>query len=173
MAETALVVLFPELEPVIGALRRDHTGDGARGMPPHATLIYPFADAADVAERRATVGAALSRFAPFEVRFAETARFPDVVYVKPEPSEPFVAMTRTLMRAFPEFPPYGGRVAGIVPHVTVANGDEALLDRVEAEVAPKLKLGLTARVERAWLVEDTPAGWRRHTPFPLERRTIG
>jgi hypothetical protein len=27
-----------------------------------------------------------------------------------------------------------------------------------------------SRVERAWLVEDTADGWRRHTAFPLERR---
>jgi hypothetical protein len=41
MAETALVVLLPELEPLIGGWRRRYTGDSARGMPPHVTLIFP------------------------------------------------------------------------------------------------------------------------------------
>ena len=38
MAETALVVLIPELEPLIGDWRRRYTGDGGRDMPPHVTL---------------------------------------------------------------------------------------------------------------------------------------
>jgi len=48
MAETALVVLLPELEPLIGGWRQRHTGDGARGMPPHVTLVAPFADSSQV-----------------------------------------------------------------------------------------------------------------------------
>jgi hypothetical protein len=32
------------------------------------------------------------------------------------------------------------------------------------------QLPVRARVERGWLVENTPAGWRRHTAFPLDRR---
>ena len=50
MAETAVVVLFPELDALIGTLRRANTRDGAREMPPHATLLYPFADAGAVAD---------------------------------------------------------------------------------------------------------------------------
>ena len=67
MAETALVVLIPELEPLIGDWRRRYTGDGARDMPPHVTLIYPFADAAAVDKRLETVARVLSAFGPFPV----------------------------------------------------------------------------------------------------------
>ena len=45
MAETALVVVIPELEPLVAAWRDRLTADGPRGMPPHVTLLYPFADA--------------------------------------------------------------------------------------------------------------------------------
>ena len=67
MAETAVVILLPELEPLIGGWRRRYTGDGARGMPPHVTLIIPFADSADLDDRLGPLGRALAAFAPFDV----------------------------------------------------------------------------------------------------------
>jgi 2'-5' RNA ligase len=136
-------------------------------MPPHVTLIFPFADSADVDPLIPAVGAELEAFAPFAVAFRDTGRFPGTLYLEPEPAAPFVAMTEALVQAFPEFPLYAGEFEEIVPHVSVAQGDEALLDRVE-EGLPALG-DVTARVERAWLVEDRPEGWRRHTAFPLDR----
>ena len=168
MAEAAVVVLLPELEPLIGGWRRRHTADGARGMPPHVTLISPFADSSDVDQLLAALGRALAPFGPFEFALRETARFPGYLYLRPEPDEPFVAMTETLAHAFPAFTPYDGEFADIVPHVTVAQGDEDVLAAAERELRPQLPVRL--RVERAWLVDDTPGGWRRRTAFPLERR---
>jgi hypothetical protein len=78
-------------------------------------------------------------------------------------------MTEALESAFPEFPPYAGEFDDIVPHVTVAQADEEVLAGIERELAPQLPV--RARVERGWLVENTPVGWRRHTAFPLDRRT--
>lgn len=169
MAGTAVVVLLPELEPLIGGWRRRYTGDGARGMPPHVTLIIPFADSADLDDRLGPLGRALGAFAPFDVVVTETARFPGLLYLRPEPEEPFLAMTETVESAFPEFPPYAGEFDDIVPHVTVAQADEEVLGGIERELVPQLPV--KARVERGWLVENTPVGWRRHTAFPLDRRT--
>jgi 2'-5' RNA ligase len=168
MAETALVVLVPELEPLIGAWRRDHTSDGACGMPPHVTLIYPFADSSEVGPYLPELAEELGRFSPFELAFRGTRRFPETLYLEPEPAEPFVAMTQALASAFPDFPPYGGQLDEIVPHASIAQGGEPLFARVEDEVVPRLPVSV--RVERAWLMEDTSAGWRRHTAFPLNRR---
>jgi 2'-5' RNA ligase len=168
MAETAVVVLLPELETLIGAWRRRHTVDGARGMPPHVTLISPFADSSDVDELLAPLGRALSSFTPFEFELRETARFPGFLYLRPEPGQAFVAITEALAEAFPGFPPYAGEFADIVPHVTAAQGDDDVLAAAEQDLRPQLPV--RSRVERAWLVEDTPGGWRRRTAFPLERR---
>jgi len=169
MAETAVVVLLPELEPLIGGWRQCYTADGARGMPPHVTLIFPFADSTDLTDRLGPLVQVFGAAAPFEVTLAETARFPDLVYLRPDPEEAFVAMTEALVAAFPEFPRYAGAVEEIIPHVTVAEADEAVLAGIERKLVPHLPM--RSRVERAWLVENTPAGWRRHTAFPLDRRT--
>jgi 2'-5' RNA ligase len=169
LADTALVVLLPELEPLLGPWRSRLTGDGARGMPPHVTLIIPFADSSEVEQRLEAVRCVLASFSPFELALLETGRWPELLYLRPEPAEPFVAITEALVEAFPEFPSYAGEFDEIVPHVTVAQAGDEVLATVERELAAQLPV--KTRVERAWLVEDTPQGWRRHTAFALERRT--
>lgn len=168
MAETAAAVLFPELEPLVGRIRATRTEDGARGMPPHVTLLVPFADSAKVEALLPRVGRELAQFRAFDVSFDRLERWPETLYLAPEPAEPFVAMAEALMQAFPEYPPYGGAYEAIVPHLTVAHGESDGFDAIAADLAPLLPV--PARVERAWLVADEPAGWRRHTPFPLDRR---
>ena len=137
-------------------------------MPPHVTLVVPFADSSQVDGLLGRLSKLLASFAPFETALAETARFRGLLYLNPEPRESFIEMTEALAEAFPEFPPYGGEFDEVVPHVTVAQADDQVLAAAERELAPQLPV--MTRVERVWLVEDAPDGWRRHTAFPLERR---
>jgi len=167
VAQTALVVLIPELESLLGGWRRGHTNDGARGMPPHVTLTIPFADSSEVDQLLEPVRRVVGTFAPFESVLRETARFTGLLYLRPEPSEPFAALTEALLEAFPDYPPYGGEFHDVVPHVTVAKAHGEILEAAEQELQAHLPVRF--RVERVWLVEDTPQGWRRHTAFPLER----
>jgi hypothetical protein len=73
-------------------------------------------------------------------------------------------MTEALASAFPEHPPYGGQFDEIVPHATVAIGDPEALARISDQLQP---IDVRAHVERVWLFEKVPSGWRRHTAFPL------
>jgi 2'-5' RNA ligase len=168
MPETAVAVLFPELEPLVGAWRAELTRDGARGMPPHVTLLDPFADSTAVGDALPALETSLATFESFDLVFEEVAFFSDgeaTLYLRPNPAEPFVAMTEALVRAFPAWPPYGGMHDEIVPHLTIAHGDRETLERIAGELVGALPLW--GRVERAWLVENTAEGWRRHTAFPL------
>lgn len=168
MAETAVVVLLPELEPLIGDWRRRYTRDGARGMPPHVTLVIPFADTSQIDDRLGALGRLFETLAPFQVTFSATACFPGLLYLRPEPEEPFVGLTEGLIEAFPEFPPYGGEFDEIVPHATIAEADDETLAGIAQALSPHLPV--MARVDRVWVVGDTPSGWRRQTAFPLNRR---
>src|SRR5690349_7818979 len=118
MAESALVIVVPEAEPSVAALRVRHDPVAALGMPAHVTLVYPF-----VAPHRIDaavldgVRAAVATVAPFEFTLAEIRRFPRTAYLAPEPDAPFVALTRSLTNAFPEQQPYGGVHGTIVPHL--------------------------------------------------------
>jgi 2'-5' RNA ligase len=172
VSETAVVVAVADAEPLVGRFRRRYTRDGPDGMPAHITLLYPFVDADRLGDgdvRR--VADVLAAFEPLSVTFRETAFFrsPDdvVLWLRPEPSEPFVAMTEALVDAFPDYPPYGGIYDTIVPHLGIAHGDDELLGRIRAEVEPRLPL--QTWVDEAWLFERAPKGWRRRRPFSLNR----
>src|SRR5207253_2132826 len=106
----------------------------------------PFADSSGVEDKLEALGRLFASFGPFEIALGETARFPGLLYLRPEPAEPLVAITEGLVRAFPEFPPYGGEFVEIVPHVTVAlAGESAALSARAERIRSKLR---QAKIER-------------------------
>lgn len=143
-------------------MRRLHTSGGADGMPPHITLVYPFAEqVTDGILQR--LEAVLGGFPAFDVSLSATQRLEwtgdTVLSLHPDPPEPFLAMTEAIVAAFPEYPPYEGVFEEVIPHLTAAmSTDPALLDRLEAELTAGLPI--RARIEAAGLFEPTPAGWR-------------
>ncbi|WP_203416760.1 2'-5' RNA ligase family protein [Jiangella ureilytica] len=132
----------------------------------HITVLAPFLPAPDPAAL-GVVGAILAGTEPitFELRRLET--FPNgVIYLAPEPAEPFRRLTERFVAAFPQCLPYGGAFADIVPHVT--------LDQRSAEVSVEStrdRLGTTVpvtcvadRVDLAWY---EPHRCRVLTSWPL------
>ena len=170
--ETAIAIPLPELGPAIDDIRREHTNAGAEGVPAHVTLLVPFADSESLSPGDiATAATIVGRFPAFDVAF-ETFRYFDadeaVLYLAPEPSEPFVRIIEALVEAFPAYPPYGGVYSDHVPHVTVAVGERANLERFERQLASRLPL--VARVEAAWLFQrDAEERWHARDAFPLAR----
>jgi 2'-5' RNA ligase len=134
-----------------------HTPSGSKGMPAHLTLLAPFMrpeqlGASGISEMRDVV----APFRPFEVELQRTAYFDlgsrRVLYLQPEPAEPFVEMINALVRRFPEHPPYGRAGLGPRPHLTVAtSADDALLAGIEGAV--RRALPISARASEAWIVE--------------------
>lgn len=143
----ALLVPFPELLTVVEQwLERTNATGPSQGIPPHVTVLFPAPPGIDDA---------LDGFEAFDVVFRETRRFPEVVYLAPEPSEPFVAMTKAVWGRFPDWAPYEGEFPDITPHLTVAWG--ALLDEAEANVRPGLPV--RARAREALLFGEVEPGW--------------
>jgi 2'-5' RNA ligase superfamily len=168
MAETAIVVTVPEAEPAVGALYRTHTNAGRDGMPPHVTLLIPFADSESLplAEVRAVLGG----FEPFGFELMELRRFEPrsgpILWLAPQPAARFVELTEALVEAFPEHRPYGGAFDDIVPHLSVAvSRDADLLDGIERDVARALPIA--ARAEAATIVERVAGRWRPRTTVPF------
>lgn len=133
--ESALVVLVPEAEAVVRSVRDRYDPAAAVGMPAHITLLYPFKPPHEIgAAVLDALRQCLARYAPFHFSLAVTRRFPGVLYLAPEPDEPFRRLTLAIWDRYPETPPYGGRHSDIVPHLCVAQlADEQQLDRVEGE----------------------------------------
>jgi 2'-5' RNA ligase len=138
------------------------------GVPPHVTLLSPFAPAGEIDDALlAEVARVLEGFAPFDLRFERTARFPGVLYLVPDPDAPLRALTDALVARFPEYPPYEGAFGtDLVPHLTVAQGDDAVLDAAAHDVERALPVAF--HVAEALLLEPVePDRWRSRARFPF------
>jgi 2'-5' RNA ligase len=167
VARTAVVVEVPAADAAVGDLYRQHTSSGAEGMPPHITLLIPFVDSESLQVDE--VEDVLGAFQPFDFELTRPCRFGarDVVlWLAPEPSAPFVAMTGALVRAFPAYQPYEGAFDEVVPHLTVAVSRETgVLDTIE----PLLEAGLPirARAGSVTIVHHVDGRWLPLSTFAL------
>jgi 2'-5' RNA ligase len=169
---SAIVVAVPEAEPIVEHLRLRHTSDGPLGMPPHVTLLFPFVPAALVAEAEDALASLVHEQPAFDATFGRTARFPALLYLDPQPAEPFGSLTEAIAAAWPEYPPYEGAHEQVIPHLTVAESEDgALLDALAADVAPLLPLRV--RVEAASVfVEDEAGSWHEHSRLPFSQSGV-
>jgi hypothetical protein len=170
--ETAIVIVVPEAEKVVGEWRRRYTPDGADGMPAHVTLLYPFADTSQyVAGMDDLAESAFEEVGPIRFSLSSTEYFygsTNTLYLAPDPSAPFAAVTEALAAAFPEYPPYGGAFSAIVPHVSVAHHERvSVLAEIEEQLKPALPI--VGFASEAQLMEHAPApdGWRLRRSFAL------
>lgn len=174
-AERRSAIIVPiRLPPALEAIRMREVASARAGAPAHVTLLFPFvpvrALGAMHVARAAEVVASVRAFA---IAFRDVRRWdpsagaPEgVIWLDPEPAEPFVALTETLARAFPDHLPYGGLHDTIVPHLTIASDDRRRLRVVQAEAA--WWLPLRRRVSSATLiVEGRDGRWRTRRRLPL------
>jgi 2'-5' RNA ligase len=164
---SAVIVTVPEAEPVVGDWRQRYTLDAPAGMPPHVTILFPFVEATRLGEVEARLAELVGATASFDLTFARTARWPELLYLEPDPVEPFIALTRAVEREWPEHPPYDGAHEAIVQHLTVAeSADSSLLDRIAADV--RMRLPISRRVREASVfAEDDGGRWHEHCQLPL------
>ena len=157
MPRTALIVAIPEAEPAVGALRLAGDSSAALGVPAHVTILYPFAEAADVDEP--AIAGVVGSFPAFEFELDRVERFDDgLVWLHPEPSAPFAALTESLWRRFPEYPPYEGVHDVVIPHLTVSE--------VPVDIDVALPIRATAR--GVTLIEQAADGrWSGRRVFAL------
>ncbi len=170
--QTALVVAVPEAEPVVSEHRRHLDTSASWGVPAHVTVLYPFVAPGAVTERLITdLSAAVATVGPFDVAFAATGWFDqDVLWLAPEPAEPFRDLTTAVWAAFPDHPPYAGAHDGSTPHLTVAERSHADLATLRAvERAVQGCLPVSARIEEVLLIAGTaaPASWAVLRTLPL------
>jgi 2'-5' RNA ligase len=161
---TAVIVPVPGAAPAVDRWRElTCNAKPSIGVPPHITLLFPFVASVtdDLISDLRTVFAPVT---PFEVVLRELERFPGVAYLVPDPSAPFAGLTAELVRRYPDYPPYGNESFPVVPHLTIAQGEDAELDRAEAAVASCLPI-TTDVVEAQLLEEGVP--WRVRARFPF------
>jgi 2'-5' RNA ligase len=119
--KSALVLLVPEAEPLVGEFRSRFDISAASGLPAHITILTPFAPPDSLSRNTmAELRALFAGHARFEFTLAGVCGFPSVVYLVPEPLGSFAALTHASAARFPGYPLYGGAFEDPVPHLTVA-----------------------------------------------------
>ena len=174
---SAVILVVPEAEPVIGEMRREHTPGGTRGIPAHVTLLHPFVGADRIDDDvLARLREAVDGFAAFDLLLANTARFDDgVLYLAVEPIDVIRALIARISDAFGRIPYDRFPPDEIIPHVTVVTGsaypngatsaDLELFELLEARLASSLPL--RSRADRVVILADSREGWTTAHELPL------
>jgi 2'-5' RNA ligase len=168
--ESAVLVRIPEAEPLVGRFRADLDVAASLGVPAHVTVIFPFV-APDLIDD-AVIGAlaeAVGSVSAFTATFKRVAWFErTVMWLAPEPAEPFLALTNAVWQRFPSCPPYGGVHQHVVPHLTVGIDHPAdVLESAARAVEPGLPI--TGSVTAAVLMRGSnePRSWGVVAELPL------
>lgn len=172
VAESAVLVPVPEAEPIVSGHRDRLDRAAAWGVPAHVTVLYPFlAPSAISAAVIAGLAEAVGSVSTFACEFAATRWFgEEVVWLAPEPDEPFRALTQAVSAAFPGYPPYGGSYKDPVPHLTIGDrpaGGVSELRAAEADVLRRLPI--QAVISHVWLMTGhaAPGSWQAVAELPL------
>lgn len=149
----------------VGSFRARFDSSAAEGMPAHLTVLFPFARRRDMtAGLLAQVDDLAAGTEPFDYRLVGVGRFPRALYLRPDPARAFVELTEAAARRWPDHPPYGGRFATVIPHLTVAD-QEAADDHVDEL---ERLLPVAERAEELVVLGQSGRRWA-----PLHRARLG
>jgi 2'-5' RNA ligase len=165
--QSALIVPVPEAEALVRPWRLATFGERTSiEIVAHVTLTVPFVRPSEIEESLVReLRTFFAAVAPFDYRLARVERFPEVLWLAPEPAERFVRLTEALVERYPAYPPYAGEFNEIVPHVTIAHGE---FNRAAAAIEPSLPIA--ARATEARLLceverEGDRVRWVQRTRF--------
>ena len=168
------VVLIP-VPPATDLLRPYHSHfnpSAPAGTVEHITLLYPFLPPSQIDDRvLARLRVVFSQVDAFSYVLRNTGWFEQgVLYLAPDPPDPFVELTNRLTTTFGVLP-FEGRFPTVVPHLTIEqHGDIDTLQRVAAAITSRLPVA--ARAEEAWLMlGHIETGWTVHRRFPFAGTT--
>ncbi len=134
-------------------IRMQFDPSAAAGIPPHVTLMFPFTQPPDLTEHIIdSLEGLIGRAKAFEFSLTRVGQFEQgVVYLEPEPAEPFARLTRDIGRQF-GLRPFGGAFGDKpVTHLTVAILDSPL-KRQDLATQLRRELPIRVRAEEAWLM---------------------
>ena len=166
---SALIIPVPAVEAALAEFRSRHDPAAGLGMPAHVTVFYPFLrfwqSTSDV---ETELELAFARSESFRFKLAGVGKFPGVLYLAPDPPEPFIEATLAVQQRWPRLRPYGGAHAEIVPHLSVAH--DSWPAEVEGALERLLPIEAEAR-EVWWLEQDRSGRWTRRSRIPLREES--
>jgi 2'-5' RNA ligase len=155
---TALVVFVPEAETAIGEIRLQHDRNAMLGAPAHITVLFPFVDGDEIDED--ALGRLFAAIPAFDFVLDRVERWDNgVVWLHPEPSQPFEDLTAAVWQRWPNHPPYEGEFELVIPHLTLS----------ETPIDVEIDLPISSRAKEVALIEQgRDSRWRIRATFSLD-----
>lgn len=157
--QSAIIVPVPDAESVVERYRHEYDPVALAGVPAHITLIVPWlppeeigpADLAELAD-------VLSTTTAFDFNLSRVSWFGRaVLWLAPDPGEPFIKLTTMLADRFGT-PPYDDEFDQVVPHLTVGHASDGVeLDSVAVTITAALPIA--CRAEEVWVMVGDGRAW--------------
>lgn len=167
--QSAIVLNFPDLSPLIDPWRTATIPEVALGILPYLTLLFPWRQAPLSHSDIQALEAVTHGFRAFELVANRLEQFEDgTLYLSLEDETLPRLMMQTLSRAFPEPPPYSGAFANPMPHITLAKPAPEKAAQTLREITNALHLPIALWVDHIVVVEQQPNGfWQNRWARPL------
>jgi 2'-5' RNA ligase len=158
--QSAVIIPVPEAEAVVERYRLEYDPVAVAGVPAHITLIVPWLPPDEIRpEDLAELADVLGSTTAFDFTLNRVSWFGRaVLWLAPDPVEPFVKLTGLLADRFGT-PPYDDEFDEVVPHLTIAHASDGVeLDSVAAKIAPALPIA--CRAAEVWVMCGDGQVWR-------------
>jgi len=168
--ERGLTIMVPEADAFVRSFRARYESLKGHEVPAHITVNHPFCPKKEtVPQLEAILVDLFSTIPAFKFALTEVRRFPETLYLAPEPDEAFRALINAVTERFPESPPYEGQYEDIVPHLTVAylEDGEEIEAMAEALEAAADVLPITGEINSVQLIEKIAGQWSVRRVFQL------
>lgn len=154
-----MLVPVPSADAVVGQWRRLYDPVALAGVPAHVTLVVPWLHPdAITASALGHLEEELADVKAFDFELTRVGWFGRrVLWLAPEPAQPFLDLTTRLAGRF-HTPPWEDEFDEVVPHLTVAHATDGVeLAPVAREVATGLPL--RCRAEEVWVMVGGRGTW--------------
>jgi 2'-5' RNA ligase len=165
--QSAILVPVPEAEDLVGHFRIDHDPVAAAGVPAHITLVVPWLPVAEIdPDSLGELEEVLAGVPSFSYRLNAIGWFARrVLWLAPEPADPFVRLTWLLAEHF-STPPWDDEFDEVVPHLTVGHASDGVeLAPIGVTLAAQLPLECVAK--EAWVMVGDGTRWHVRHQVPL------
>jgi 2'-5' RNA ligase len=150
--QSAVLIPVPNADSIVGRWRMEHDPVAAVGVPAHITLIVPWLPPDEITSSDLLeLDTELSDVKAFDFDLTRVDWFGRrVLWVAPEPAEPFLELVGRLSDRFGT-PPWEDEFDEVIPHLTVAHASDGVeLVPIAADVATRLPL--SCRADQIWVM---------------------
>jgi hypothetical protein len=157
--QSAVLIPVPAAEELVGPVRLEHDPVAAQGVPAHITVVVPWLPPEEIVEGDLLdLESVVRTVQPFSFVLGRACWFGrSVLWLAPEPAEPFIKFTSLLVDRFGT-PPYDDEFDEVVPHLTVAHASDGVeLDPIAKRLDAALPL--LCQAGEVWVMEGDGRSW--------------